>query len=366
MYSFVILFVLTIVMVYFAIMYENVAIMLIAYLQVALFVAGLIGALLRKRMLKARLNVPVGVSEIGKENLVKVTVTNLSVIPVVRMKALLRVEDTLSGNVNQEWVKLSEVLRGESSFMRSVILPAAGNYEITLEKLRVYDRTGLLYSDVRVNSSGRIQVLPELHSMPVRLTMAVKNFYGESDVYDEHTPGHDKSEMLRVRSYQAGDRLENVHWKLTAKQDELMVKEGSLPKSCPVVLVMNVHPQPHSRRIKNAISYIEAVASISFSLMDAGCPHYVVWYDDEMKDVNRLCVEDEESLFYFISVLMGIRWELPGEDMVERYREKHRLEPFVWALSLDENLVLKKGDSVLTQLSDEDLKHALSQVELLL
>ncbi len=353
-------------MVYLAIMYESAAIMLVAYLQMALFVVGIIGALFRKRTLKGRIDVPVGVSEIGKENLVKVTVTNLSVIPVVRMKALLRVEDTLSGNVTQEWVKLSEVSRGENSFMRSVILPSAGNYEITLEKLRAYDWTGLLYSDVRVNSSGRIQVLPELHSMPVRLTMAVKNFYGESDVYDEHTPGHDKSEILRVRSYQAGDRLQNVHWKLTAKQDELMVKEGSLPKSCPVVVVMDVHPKARSKKLQNAISFVEAMASISFSLMAAGCPHYVAWYDDEAKDVNRLCVEDEESLFYFISVLMGIRWEMPGEDLVERYREKHRQEPFVWALSLDENLVLKKGDNVLTQLSGEDLKRALSQIELLL
>lgn len=366
MYSLGILFVLMIVMVYFAIMYENVAIMLIVYLLVAMLILGVVSALLRKRTLKGRLEIPVGVSEIGKENLVKVTVTNLSAIPVIRMKALLHVEDTLSGNVKQEWVKLSAVSRGESSFMRSIILPAAGNYEITLEKLRVFDWTGLLYSDLPMNSSGRIQVLPELHSMPVRLTMAVKNFYGESDVYDEHTPGHDKSEMLRVRSYQAGDRLQSVHWKLTAKQDELMVKEGSLPKSCPVVVFMNVHPQPRTKRIQNAISFIEVAASISFSLMDAGCPHYVAWYDDAVKDVNRLRVEDEESLFYFISVLMGIRWQMPAEDLVERYREKHRLEPFVWAISLDEALELKKGDNVLTQLSGEDLKQALSQVELLL
>ncbi len=366
MYSFIILFVLIIVMVYFAIMYENVAIMLVAYVQIVLLIAGLVNAWFRKKTLKGKIEIPVGVSEIGKENMVKVTVTNLSAIPVIRMKALLGVEDTLGGGAKDEWVKLSAVSRGESSFMRSVILPGAGNYEITLEKLRVFDWTGLLYIDLPMNSSGRIQVLPELHCMPVRLTMAVKNFYGESDVYDEHTPGHDKSQMLRVRSYQAGDRLQSVHWKLTAKQDELMVKEGSLPKSCPVVVFMDPHPQARSKRIQNAVPFIEVVASISFSLMDAGCPHYVVWYDDEVKDVNRLRVEDEESLFYFISVLMGIRWEQSDEDLVERYRELHRQEPFVWAISVDEKLVLKKGNSVLAQLPDGDLKQALSQVELLL
>ena len=99
--------------------------------------------------------------------------------------------------------------------------------------------TGLLFFHVKCKSTGKIQILPELYEVPVFLTSATKNFYGESDLYDEQRSGYDKNEIFGIRTYQKGDRLQNVHWKLSAKQDELMVKEESLPKSCPVVLFLN-------------------------------------------------------------------------------------------------------------------------------
>ena len=40
--------------------------------------------------------------------------------------------------------------------------------------------------------------------------------------------GYDPSELFDVREFQNGDRLQSVHWKLSARTDELMVKELSL------------------------------------------------------------------------------------------------------------------------------------------
>lgn len=366
MYSILGFIVEIIALIYLAIMYENEAIMLLVYLQVVMFFIGFLIILLRGLTVKGRLSIPVGISEVGRDHLVKVTVIKTGLVPVLRMKAQIVIEDTLRGDRWSEWVKLPEIPRGESTFNWSTWFETAGNYEVRLRKLRVYDLTGLLYGDMPMKSFGRVQVMPKLYDMPVRLTMAVKNFYGESDVYDEHSPGPDHSELFQVRSYQAGDRLQNVHWKLTAKQNEMMVKDSSLPKSCPVVLFLDVHLPKLAKRMKCATSFVEIAASISYSLMDAGCPHYVVWYDRETADISRVRVDDEESLFYFIGMLMGIRWRDSEEDMMQMYRDKYRHETFVWSLVLDETLVLKQNGEVLTQFVTDDLEKALSQVELLL
>ena len=63
---------------------------------------------------------------------------------------------------------------------------------------------------------------------------------------------------------------------------------------------------------------------------------------------------------------MGIRWRMPKEDVKERYRVKYRLEPYVWALSLDETLVLKKEDETVTKFSVKELAKSLEQTELVL
>ena len=101
-------------------------------------------------------------------------------------------------------------------------------------------------------------------------------------------------------------------------------------------------------------------------MMDAGCAHYIVWYDKEEKDIKRIRVDDEESLFFFMDMLMKIRWEHNSEDLLQRYKEKYRNEPYVWSLSLDENLVLKRDEEVISQFSEKNIEESLSEVELFL
>ena len=314
---------------YFAMIYENPRMMLLVYLQLVLAAVALVVVLYRKFTVKGELDIPVGLTEPGKDTLVKLTLHNKGLLPVLRAKALIVVEDVYFGKKKKRWMKLGEVSRGESSLFRSVAFSGAGLYRVRLKKLRVYDLTGLFHCSIRCKSEKQIQILPELYDVPVRMSMAVRNFYGESDVYDEHRPGHDNSELFQIREYRKGDRLQNIHWKLTAKQDDIMVKEHSLPKACPVVLFLEYHPRRRETKEGTLFAFLEIGASISFSLMDAGCPHFVVWYDDSIQDICRVRVDNEESLFYVIGTMMRNGWKAPKEPLADRYREKFRSEPLL-------------------------------------
>ncbi len=366
MISFWNLLLMTAVTLYVALMYNNPAIMLLVYMEAALFVVSAISLLFRRWSLQVNLDVPVGMAESGGETLVKLNVWNKGFFAVARVRVLLVVWDSMRGKKRKYWMTLPAIPRGESEFIRSVVFYGTGNYEVQLRCLRIYDMTGLLHRDLRAKSMGQIQVLPLLHDVAVRLTPATQNFYGESDVYDEHSPGYDNSELFQVREYRAGDRLQNVHWKLTAKQDEIMVKEHSLPKACPVLLFLNYHPHFGKRERFRLLSFMEAAASLSFSIMDAGCPHYVVWYDAAEKDVMRLRIDEEESLFYFLGLLMKVHFGRTREELMQRYKDKYRMEPYVWELSLNEQLQLKKNGELLTRFSAKKLEKSLSQIELLL
>ena len=186
----------------------------------------------------------------------------------------------------------------------------------------------------------------------------------EADIYEDNRAGHDNSELLQIREFKAGDRLQNIHWKMSAKQDELMVKENSMPKSCPVVLFLDFQDKKECR--KNMLSFIEIAASISFSLIDAGCIHYVAWYSDADMDVTRVRIDGEASLYYFIELAMKNKWVASKEDISVRYGEKYSMEPYIWKLTLDEELVLKKQDEVIKKYAIKDLEKEISSTEILL
>ncbi len=366
MFSFVNLFGLIVVTAYMALMYRNESMVLLAYMEVTLFVLSFLWLLFRRITISGSIDVPIGISEAEKENLVKIKIRNKTRIPVTRMKAFIIVEDTVRGYKNWSWMKLPEVSAGENIFIKSIIFPGTGNYRISLKRIRVYDWTGLLYKDINVKSIENVQVMPQVHDVSVRLTLATKNFYGEADVYDENMPGYDNSELFEVREYQKGDRIQNVHWKLSAKQDEIMVKEHSLPKACPVILCLDFGHKKNTKLKEKALAFMEIAVSISFSIMDAGCPHYIAWYDAREMDIKRVRVDDEESLFYFMGMLMQIKWETAPTNIVEIYKEKYKREPYVWMLSLDKDLLLKKEDEVLAKFSEKNIEDTLGSIEILL
>ena len=91
-----------------------------------------------------------------------------------------------------------------------------------------------------------------------------------------------------------------------------------------------------------------------------------MWYDGTTSDVMRIRVDDEESLFYMIGVLMQVHWVRCKEDIRQRYREKYRQEPYVWTLTLDEKLQFYKEKELLIKYSGRKLPASLGQMEILL
>lgn len=334
--------------------------MLLAYAEATFFAVSFFSVIIRWFTVKGKFEIPVGISEKKKEVMTKLTIINKGMLPITRIKVLIVVRDVMRGGTIKYKMTLPVVPKGSKSFINNITLSGHGNYELVLKRLYVFDVLGILHCNIKVNSRCQIQVMPEFHDIQVRLTEATKNFYGESDIYDANVAGYDNSELFQIREYRKGDRLQNIHWKLTAKQDELMVKENSLPKTSPVVIFLNYT----SRKRRSA--YLEIVFSLVFSIMDAGCPHYIVWYDGTEMDVMRMRVHDEESLFYFIGVLMKVKWIKAKENIKERYREKYRGEPYVTSLSLDEKLVLRKDEEQLVVISEKNLEESLSKIELLL
>ena len=210
--------------VYIAFMYGSTAMMLLFFVEAALFAVAFFSMVFRCFKIRGYIEVPVGIAERDGESLVKLVISNRGLMPVNRLQALVVVKDVMRGRKRRYRMTLPTVPKGESEYIRSVSFPDTGNYEITLHRLKIYDISGVLSWSIPVKKQGSVQIMPEIHDVPVRLSSATKNFYGEAEVYDENQPGYDKSELFQVREYRPGDRVQNVHWKLAAKLDELIVR----------------------------------------------------------------------------------------------------------------------------------------------
>ena len=225
-----------------------------------------------------------------------------------------------------------------------------GNYEFELARIRLYDFSRLFYVTKRVKKYTNVEVIPQIDEIPVRITDRVRNFFGDSDIYDDIRPGYDPSELFDVREFQNGDRLQSVHWKLSARTDELMVKENSLPKACAVAVVADLRGIKKGRQ---ADAFMKLLVSLSFSLMDQKCPHYVAWYDTLINDIVRARVDDEEGFYIFLNSFLKIKPDTKT-DARFLYEEKYRAERLVCLLTVDGRLQIKKGEEIVGRADEKN------------
>lgn len=112
-----------------------------------------------------------------------------------------------------------------------------------------------------------------LHIMPILVNPDYYGMYTSYDrvidakEYSKTRKGEDVSEIFDIRGYVHGDSLNRVHWKLSAKEDTLMVKELSQPVShnhCIVIDVVNANNDIER-------SYIDGVYELAYALGNIAC-----------------------------------------------------------------------------------------------
>lgn len=307
-----------VIILYLAVIFESTSMVLLGITEALLLVLSFVFLMTGSRNMVAMIEIPISVVDKNKAFSVDLRIRDKKRSGYAKVRILVEYKNALEKRGKRKWLTAGQVHPGESVYRYEAVITTPGNYEFAIRKMRLYDMFGIFFMERRMEGETNAMVLPDIHDIPVSLGEGVRNYYRDSDKYDEFRPGYDPSETFEIREFRDGDKLPGVHWKLSAKLDRLMVRERSFPKACPVVLFLNSDTMRDHHML-------EWTASLSFSLMDAHCPHYAVWQSRSRKDLVRIRVDDEESYYMFMVNYLADRSTEYMSDMIVKYREKYRV-----------------------------------------
>lgn len=200
------------------------------------FLSGLIALYIAKRI-EVRLMIPERVCYNGETAQVFLKVDNHAVFPIAKVEIQMEYENSVYGETGTKTTVLSLNARTSQTIRVSITPAFAGNIKFTVTKLRVVDYTSCFCKKSMLNSSIRLLVMPKVEPIKAPLVMESRKMF-ENEMATVLKPGDDVSEILQIREYKPGDRLSRIHWKLTSKMDQIMVKElANLLHYYPVFLV---------------------------------------------------------------------------------------------------------------------------------
>lgn len=155
----------------------------------------------------------------GEEASWSLHLTNRFRLPVARAVCRLRVSSRLTGEVHPD----RAVLRGaapEEDMRWTLETDHCGIVECRVERLWVCDCLGLFALPVRPPAGSAVMVAP----LPVR-PADLRLPEGAGDPLPLPRGKVSFGENYELRPYREGDSMRMIHWKMTAKRDELVTRE---------------------------------------------------------------------------------------------------------------------------------------------
>lgn len=194
-----------------------------------------------------------------------------------RVTGILCVENSVTGEISRRRL----VLNGE----QTVLLESdyCGCLRCSVEKLRLWDLCGLLPIPVPSTLTKRILVMPD--TFPVTISMETAPAQSEDcQEYAQDRRGQDRTETWQLRDYVPGDSLRQIHWKLSSKRTQLVVREPACPVDRSLLLFVDRTWGETTPQQADAI--MEAAVSIAQALTEQGQPFRLCWNGETIQSRN--------------------------------------------------------------------------------
>lgn len=188
-----------------------------------------------------------------------------------------------------------------------------GNINVCLERMRICDLLGIFYVERKEKKLASVRVMPDFEPMPVEISRRTREFQSDAEIYAQDRGGDDPSEIYQVREYRAQDLLKDIHWKLSAKEETLMVRERGFPLGCAVLIWFDVREGKTTGTGFSAM--IDKAASLSVTLVAEKCVHMAAWYEEDNERIRTCRVWDEKSAYDMIWELLELK---PCRDLEKR------------------------------------------------
>lgn len=250
-----------------------------------------------RRRLWGRIQMTENLVTRGDSIRIPVLVKNSGRFPVTQLTAWICYED--SDSERWERMAISGVVDagGEVCLEAGLKTCHCGIVNFYLEKLTVSDYFGIFRGKCPVESVRKeVYVLPWMNVPMAEALAEAGDFEGKY--------GEDVYETYDIREFRDGDDVRQIHWKLTAKMDILLLREYLKTSESGVMIGLDFQEERKRRLSREEMDlFLDKASSLSWEILKWGVSHYVIWNREDEAVV--LFIENEEQFTEYQMILTG-------------------------------------------------------------
>lgn len=173
----------------------------------------------------------------------EIRMKNPAYCPILDSRIRFRIGNSFFENESDITLSMPIRMHGVSFLRVPLEFRDQGRFVIAIQGCVFQDLLGLVECRWKVRQECEIFSLPDRN--PEEEDLTEQYLSGAAETEESKEKGNDFSEVSDIREYIPGDRIRDIHWKLTAKQDALMVKERVAVAGSEMVLVLSLSSEKY-------------------------------------------------------------------------------------------------------------------------
>ena len=174
----------------------------------------------------------------GEEVLLELSWQNTVWYMALHSQMQLTVSNTFLEHTSEFTAVMPVSLHGTSILRMPVQIVELGRFSVQSDTMLLQDIMGLVTCRKKIGLSCEVYVLPD---GKLAQEIDITGWEGKAaETEESRSKGSDFAEVSDIREYIPGDRIRDIHWKLSAKQETLMVKERVAVAGSEMVLLLSL------------------------------------------------------------------------------------------------------------------------------
>lgn len=226
-----------------------------------------------------------------------------------------------------------------------VYFPYRGEYKLGIESVSVTDFLGLFRITFAVNKPLSVAVFPKSSE---DFSFFVQN-NSQINTYKYNLYNENYADIADVRKYMPSDHFRKIHWKLSAKRNELMVKNYQTFEPGETLLVVDTKQTPVPDQLKAGFED-EIMSFVAAAVNHSSWSHQTSWLVYGTGDQDRTAIGYAEDLEKVYMILTKLAFDKERSQVPDICRT---LEPVGGAYNI--SLFLSDLDSEMFQALNETI-----------
>lgn len=196
-----------------------------------------------------------------------------------------------------------------------------GQYEIGISDIYIEDFLGLIRLKYKILQKKNIIVHPKIELLNNLNVFATNS--SESHDFSQNFM-EDVGNIRDLRDYYYGDNLRKIHWKLTARNNKLMIKNYQSMAAVNVNLILDLRKNIYSDEVNIVIEdkLIEAVVAILHYYLSKNIPVNYLYYNNKIEVFKAVNLIEFDTMYKTLSSI-AFNQSVPLPDILKIHSESN-------------------------------------------